>query len=102
MQTICNPFGLESHLLHEAFRDCGYTPKVKEFLIGSVPVSYTHLDVYKRQAFYNVTQGLFQGCGHTVITMAVDAVRIWGFRFLTLWFCASVLGMGVELSLIHI
>ena len=47
-------------------------------------------------AFYNVTQGLFQGCGHTVITMAVDAVRIWGFRFLTLWFCASVLGMGVE------
>lgn len=47
-------------------------------------------------AFYNVSQGLFQGCGHTMITMAVDASRIWVFRFLTLWFCAEVLGMGVE------
>ena len=47
-------------------------------------------------AFYNVTQGLFQGSGHTMVTMAVDAARIWGFRFLTLWFCSSVLHMGVE------
>ena len=47
-------------------------------------------------AFYNVTQGLFQGCGHTMITMMVDASRIWVFRFLTLWVCASLLHMGVE------
>jgi putative MATE family efflux protein len=47
-------------------------------------------------AFYNVTQGLFQGCGHTMITMAVDASRIWIFRFLTLWVCSSILHMGVE------
>lgn len=47
-------------------------------------------------AFYNVTQGLFQGCGHTMITMAVDASRIWVFRFLTLWICSSILKMGVE------
>ncbi|MGN0317830.1 MAG: MATE family efflux transporter [Lachnospira sp.] len=47
-------------------------------------------------AFYNVTQGLFQGSGHTLITMAVDATRIWVFRFLTLWICQSVLKMGVE------
>lgn len=47
-------------------------------------------------AFYNVTQGLFQGCGHTMITMAVDATRIWIFRFVTLWFCSSILHMGVE------
>lgn len=47
-------------------------------------------------AFYNVTQGLFQGAGHTMITMAVDATRIWIFRFLTLWFCSTVLKMGVE------
>lgn len=47
-------------------------------------------------AFYNVTQGLFQGCGHTMITMAVDASRIWIFRFLTLWICSSILKMGVE------
>lgn len=47
-------------------------------------------------AFYNVTQGLFQGSGHTLITMLVDATRIWIFRFVTLWFCASILHMGVE------
>jgi putative MATE family efflux protein len=47
-------------------------------------------------AFYNVTQGLFQGSGHTLITMVVDASRIWVFRFLTLWVCSSLLHMGVQ------
>lgn len=47
-------------------------------------------------AFYNVTVGLFQGAGHTMITMAVDASRIWIFRFLTLWICSALLHMGVE------
>ena len=47
-------------------------------------------------AFYNVSQGLFQGCGHTLITMLVDASRIWIFRFLTLYICSTVLHMGVE------
>jgi putative MATE family efflux protein len=47
-------------------------------------------------AFYNVTQGLFQGSGHTMITMVVDASRIWVFRFLTLWVCSSLLHMGVQ------
>lgn len=46
-------------------------------------------------AFYNITQGLFQGSGHTMITMLVDASRIWIFRLLTLWICANVLGLGV-------
>ena len=47
-------------------------------------------------AFYNVTQGLFNGAGHTLITTGVDATRIWIFRFLTLWVCSNVLHMGVE------
>ncbi|MDO5401828.1 MAG: MATE family efflux transporter [Eubacteriales bacterium] len=47
-------------------------------------------------AFYNTTQGLFQGSGHTLITMAVDATRIWVFRFLVLWICQNYLNMGVE------
>ena len=47
-------------------------------------------------AFYNVTQGLFNGSGYTLITTAVDATRIWIFRFLTLWVCSNVLHMGVE------
>ena len=46
-------------------------------------------------AFYNVSQGLFQGCGHTLITMLVDASRIWLFRLLSLWICANVFHMGV-------
>ncbi len=47
-------------------------------------------------SFYNVTMGMFQGSGHTMITMIVDASRIWVFRFLTLWVCSSLLCMGVE------
>lgn len=45
---------------------------------------------------YNATSGLFQGTGHTEVTMAVDASRLWVFRFLTLWFCESILHMGVR------
>lgn len=47
-------------------------------------------------SIYNCTMGLFQGSGHTVITMLVDASRIWIFRFLTLFICESILLMGVE------
>jgi len=50
---------------------------------------------YFTNAFYNVSQGLFQGCGHTLITMLVDASRIWIFRLLSLWICANVFHMGV-------
>lgn len=45
---------------------------------------------------YNATSGLFQGTGHTEVTMAVDATRLWVFRFLTLWFCETILQMGVR------
>lgn len=45
---------------------------------------------------YNTTIGLFQGCGHTIITLAVDAPRLWVFRFLTLFVCESILNMGVR------
>ena len=46
--------------------------------------------------FYNCTTGLFQGSGHTEITMASDASRLWIYRFATLFFCQQVLHMGVE------
>lgn len=45
---------------------------------------------------YNSTMGLFQGSGHTVITMTVDASRLWVFRFATLYVCEHLLGMGVQ------
>ena len=45
---------------------------------------------------YNATSGLFQGTGHTEVTMAVDASRLWVFRFATLWFCETILHMGVR------
>ena len=45
---------------------------------------------------YNSSMGLFQGVGHTEITMAVDASRLWVFRFLTLWICEAVLHLGVR------
>lgn len=45
---------------------------------------------------YNSTMGLFQGSGHTIVTMIVDASRLWVFRFLTLYVCESILHFGVE------
>ncbi len=46
--------------------------------------------------FYNNLTGLFQGTGHTEITMLSDASRLWIYRFATLWFCESVLHLGVR------
>lgn len=45
---------------------------------------------------YNSTMGLFQGTGHTEVTMAVDASRLWVFRFATLFVCENLLNMGVR------
>lgn len=45
---------------------------------------------------YNSTMGLFQGTGHTEVTMAVDASRLWVFRFATLFVCENLLRMGVR------
>lgn len=45
---------------------------------------------------YNAAMGLFKGTGHTEVTMAVDASRLWVFRFLTLWVCGELLHMGVR------
>lgn len=45
---------------------------------------------------YNSTIGLFQGTGHTEVTMLVDASRLWVFRFLTLFICEVVFDMGVR------
>lgn len=47
-------------------------------------------------AFHDVIQGLFQGAGHTFITVLINAARIWIFRFATLWVCSNLLHMGVE------
>lgn len=45
---------------------------------------------------YNATTGLFLGTGHTEITMAVDASRLWVFRFATLYVCRDLLHLGVR------
>ncbi len=39
---------------------------------------------------YNSTSGLFQGSGHTGVNMAVDASRLWVFRFATIWICENI------------
>lgn len=45
---------------------------------------------------YNPTLGLFQGSGHTEVTMAIDVTRLWIFRFATLYICEEVFNMGVR------
>lgn len=82
------PF-ISSALVRIFTSDETVVPLASEFLSIMAMCCWTN-------AFYNVTQGLFQGAGHTMITMAVDATRIWIFRFVTLWFCSSILHMGVQ------
>ncbi|MCH5249075.1 MAG: MATE family efflux transporter [Lachnospiraceae bacterium] len=45
---------------------------------------------------YNSSMGLFQGSGHTEVTMIIDAARLWVFRFATLFVCEAWLHMGVR------
>lgn len=45
---------------------------------------------------YNSAMGLHQGSGHTEITMLVDVLRLWLFRFATLYICQNILNMGVR------
>ncbi len=46
--------------------------------------------------FYNILNGLFQGTGHTIVTMVIDVTRLWIFRFLILFICETVFQMGVQ------
>lgn len=45
---------------------------------------------------HNSSMGLFQGSGHTEVTMMIDAARLWIFRFATLYICEAWLNMGVR------
>ena len=45
---------------------------------------------------YNSTIGLFQGSGHTEVTMLVEMSRLWVFRFAALFICEQLLQMGVR------
>lgn len=45
---------------------------------------------------HNSSMGLFQGSGHTEVTMIIDASRLWVFRFATLFICEEWLHMGVR------
>ena len=65
-----------------------------------VPLAVEYLSILAiccwTNGFYNVHTGLFQGTGHTMITMAVDVSRLWVFRFLVLFICETVFQMGVQ------
>ncbi len=45
---------------------------------------------------HDTTKGLFQGSGHTLILMFIDAARLWVFRFATIYVGREWLGMDVE------
>lgn len=45
---------------------------------------------------HDAARALFQGTGHTEVTMIVTITRLWVLRFATLWFCETVLGLGVR------
>jgi len=45
---------------------------------------------------HDTTKGLFQGAGHTLVLMFIDAARLWVFRFATIYIGREWFGMGVE------
>ncbi|MGN0777638.1 MAG: MATE family efflux transporter [Aristaeellaceae bacterium] len=45
---------------------------------------------------HDATCGLFQGSSHTEVPVTVNVIRLWVLRFATLWFCETVLGLGVR------
>lgn len=45
---------------------------------------------------HDATVGLFQGTGHTEVTMTVNMCRLWVFRFATLYVCERWLHLGVS------
>lgn len=65
-----------------------------------IPLAVEYLSILAiccwTNGFYNVQNGLFQGTGHTMVTMAVDVSRLWVFRFLILYLCETVFQMGVQ------
>ena len=47
-------------------------------------------------AIYNNTVGLFNGAGNTIVTMIVDASRLWVFRFATLFIFSHFFHMAEQ------
>ncbi len=45
---------------------------------------------------YNTTTGIFNGAGNTIVTMIVEATRLWVWRFFTLYVFRTFFHMGVE------
>ncbi len=77
-------------------------PLVRIFTVDDavVPLAVEFLSIMAiccwTNAFHDIVVGLFQGSGHTAVPVIVDAIRMWCFRFATLWVCSSLLGMGVQ------
>ena len=87
------------------------------FILSRMPISTAIVGVFSKDAtvvalaadflsilalycwtngIYNTTSGLFQGSAHTEVVMAVDMIRLWIFRFATLYICQKFLNMGVR------
>ena len=68
-----------------------------------IPVSYTHLDVYKRQAYIQIPEsvgfvmsGALRGAGDTKAVLAITIAGAWGIRVGLTLFLINVVGMGLE------
>ncbi len=75
-------------------------PVVKIFTSDSqvIPMATDFLAIMAFWCFtngvYNTTVGLFNGAGNTIVTMAVDASRLWVWRFLTLYIFSHFFNMA--------
>ena len=72
-----------------------FTDDPKVIILGAEFLSILSLWSFSN-GVYNTLGGLFQGSGHTGISVGTDVARLWLFRFSTLYFCKYILHMGVE------
>ena len=63
-----------------------YARLLVDLIPNVCPVSYTHLDVYKRQlmtpamGYFNAFSGIFSGAGYHRYAAFISILRLWGFR----------------------
>lgn len=78
------------------------TPVVKIFSRDTkvIPMASEFLSIMAFWCFtngiYNTTTGIFNGAGNTLVTMIVEASRLWIWRFLTLYIFGHFFGMAEE------
>lgn len=82
-------FFLSEHIVKLFSKDPNVIAMASEFLSIMAFWCFTN-------GIYNTTMGIFNGAGNTIVTMIVEAARLWIWRFFTLYIFSHFFGMAEE------